>query len=496
MKKENKKKEKKSIMKAIKILTIVLVVALISMVGFVGIYVQNKNQIVNTVKDYSLSMALDGARTLELEIAEDDEETSEETTTEETATEEETTEENATEESEEKQEYTLENYENSKKVIEKRLSALNVQEYSIRLNEETGKMEIELPENDDTDEVVSIITQVGKFEIIDTQTEEVLMSNADIKSADVLYNTTTSGTTVYLQIIFNKEGKEKLEEISKTYVSTEDTEETSTEETTDTEETTSEEASEEETTTEEDSEETEEESTEKTITMKIDDEEIMSTSFDEPITLGELDLSVGSATTDTDTLQDYISQAKNVSVVLDSGMLEVDYHLHTNEYILSSISQQTLIYIEIAVAVVACIAIIILIIRFKLNGLISGISFIGLAALYTLILRYTNVVVSLESIVGAIVILVLNYIFVWMLLKNVKTNIEKDKENPVGKASSETYIKYFLRIIPICVMIIALCFVKWVPINSFAMTSFWGLVLIALYNVIITVSLLKIKESK
>ena len=76
---------------------------------------------------------------------------------------------------------------------------------------------IEIPENDNTDNVVSNIGTTGKFEIIDADTEEVLMDNSDIKSAKVMYgaaSATSSGTSVYLDIEFNKEGTGKLKDIS------------------------------------------------------------------------------------------------------------------------------------------------------------------------------------------------------------------------------------------------------------------------------------------
>ena len=73
--------------------------------------------------------------------------------------------------------------------------------------------------------------------------------------------------------------KNKLEEISKTYVDSEENNTTSEENNATSEENTAEENTAEETKTED--------STKKQITMKIDDEEIMTTSFDEPITTGK-----------------------------------------------------------------------------------------------------------------------------------------------------------------------------------------------------------------
>lgn len=446
MKRENRKTNNKNMIKIVKISTMVLLIILVSMIGFFGIYAQNKNQVVNKVKEYTYAMDIDGARTIKLQLNEEVSNNSEEVKTE-------------------------ENYNKAKEIIEKRLKNLGVQYYNISLNEKTGEMIIEIPEDSSTDTVVGRLNTVGKFEIIDNDTKEVLLDNNNIKSSDVLYNTTSSGTTVYLEISFNKDGKKKLEEISKTYVKTEESnttsEENNTTEGTDTTET-----------------------TEKKITMKIDDEEIMTTSFDEPLTTGKIQLSVGTATTDASTLQDYITQAQNVATVLDSGNLPIKYDIEKNQYILSDITEQELVYITIAIAVIAVIGIIVLIAKFRLNGLLAGFSYIGLAAIYLLLIRYANVIISTESIFGIVIMLILNYIFTFMLLNNIKT-----KENVVNKATIETYTKFFNRIIPICIMVIASCFVKWIPISSFGMISFWGLALIAVYNAVITRSILNIKEN-
>ena len=461
------KKERKNVMKTIKILTIILLIVLVSMVGFFGIYKQNKNQMANIVKDYTYAMELNGARTIKLAL---NSKNSDETKTE-------------------------ENYNKAKKVIEKRLKKLDVQEYNISLNKATGEMIIEVPEGSNTDTIVSNLTTVGKFEISDSETKEVLMNNDDIKSSSVLYNTKSSGTSVYLEIAFNKDGKKKLEDISKTYVKSENnTTENNTVEN-ETEENTSTENSEEATNTENTTTGSAS-TTEKKITMKIDDEELMSTSFDEAITTGKIQLSVGSATSDKSALNGYVTQAQNVATVLDSGNLPVKYDLEKNQYILSDITEQDLRNIAIAVAVISVIGIVVLIAKYKTNGLLAGISFIGLLAIYALLVRYTNVTISIESICGIVVMLILDYIFTTMLLKNINKQNKEEVENVVGKATTETYVKFFNRILPICIIAIVFCFGKWVPINSFGMISFWGLVIIAIYNTIVTKNLLKIKESK
>ena len=290
MKKESKKA--KSLMKAIKLTTIILLIVLISMIGFFGIYKQNKNQMSNIIKDYTYAMDINGARNVRLVVDTENEE-----------------------------EKTVENYKKAQKIIEKRLKDAGVQEYNINLNETTGAITIEMPENTDTDSKVSNLNTTGKFEIKDESTDEVLLNNDDIKSSEVLYNTTSNGTAVYLSIDFNKEGKNKLEEISKKYTHSHDeetNEATSNETETETNETT-------ENSTEENSEETKNENK---IKMEIDGQQIMSTSFEEPITNGKIQLSVGTASTDTKTIQGYFTQAQNVATVLDNGNLPVKYNIN------------------------------------------------------------------------------------------------------------------------------------------------------------------------
>ena len=468
MKKESKKS--KNVMKTVKILTIIFLIVLVSMIGFFGIYKQNKNQVSNVMKDYSYAMDIKGSRTLKLAL---NSENGDDVKTE-------------------------ENYKTAKNVIEKRLKKLGVEEYKISLNEQNGEMIVQIPENTNTDTIVSNLTTIGKFEILDSETNEVLLDNSSIKSSSVLYNTTTSGTTVYLEIAFDKNGKNKLEEISKTYVKSENnTTENTAEDNSVTENTTSEDTNNTTNTEETNTTSGNSTSTEKKITMKVDDEEIMSTSFDEAITTGKIQLSVGKASTDTKTINGYVTQAQNVATVLDSGKLPVKYDMEKNQYILSNITNKELSYVAIAIAVVVVIGLIVLIVKYKVNGLLAGISYIGLTALYGILLRYTNVTISIESIFAIAMILLLNYIFTNMILKNVKEISKETSEKIVSKSTASAYVKFFNRIVPICVMVIAFCFAKWVPMSSFGMTAFWGLVIIAVYNAIVTRYLLKVKvESK
>ncbi len=495
---EAKRRERKeNKMKTIKTTTIILGIILITMISIIGIYTQKANQMKNNIKEYTYAMDLKGERNIKLSVSTETEEVIKDS---EGNIVKEATEEEIEQKGYKKEQIakngqdilTVENYKKTKERIEKRLKKLGVENYIVSVNEENGEILVKIPEDKITDTIVSNINTIGKLEIIDTETKEVLINNEDVKTSSVMYNNTQNGTAVYLEIAFNKEGKKKLEEISKTYVKTENINNTENN-------TTAENATEESTenkvensTTESKTNETSTEEV-KQITMKIDDTEIMTTSFDNPITTGKIQLSVGTIATDNNKLQEYISQAREIATILDSGNLPIKYDISKNEYILSSIEKQDITKIIIIVAIVAVIGIIALIVKYKSNGLLAGISYVGLVAIYMLLIRYANVAISIESIFGIISILVLNYIFVKVLLSNIDKIKEEKIENKVNKATSKTYSKFFIRIIPICIMTVVFCFIKWIPISSFGMIAFWGLLLIAIYNLVITRTLLKIQ---
>ena len=322
--------------------------------------------------------------------------------------------------------------------------------------------------------MISNLYTTGKFEIVDSQTKEVLMDHKDIKQARGMYGSgnstgTSSGTNVYLDIEFTKEGRQKLEQISSQYVK-----EDMPEENTPTDETTTDE-----TTTEEENKET----TEKKITMNIDDSEIMSTNFEEPIRTGKLQLSIGAASTDQKTLQGYIDQAGSMATVLDIGNMPLKYELDENQYVLTDINNQEMqiaIYVVVLVVVLALIA---LMVRYKAVGALGVISYIGFISLLLLVIRYANVTIAIEGLVGIVMTLILNYILVNQLTK-------KSEERLV------VYKDFFVKIIPVIIMVVTFCFIPWTPISSFGMTMIWGIALMAIYNSILTNSLLKIGTRK
>ena len=434
--------------KTIKKIFIILTIILLSMISFVGIYVQDKNEIKNIMPEYLLARDIEGHRRVELKISDEITETIKydaegnvigDSDTETTVARIEEKKVNTDEV------LTEENYDKSKEIIEKRLKIMQVEDYIIRKDTENGTIILELPENSDTDRVIGQLSLQGKFEIVDNDTNETLMANSDLKSVQAGYGTTETGTTaVFINIQFNKEGTEKLKNITNTYIQTAETNDESEEETT------------------------------KKIAIKVDDTTLLTTYFDETISNGLLQLTVGYSTNSTtEELQEYLLEANSMATVLDAGKMTIIYEVEQNKYIFSDITMNEIGIAISVIIVIATIGMIYLIIKYKTKGILASISLIGYVAILLIAIRFFNVKISVGGIVGIILSIAINYFILTSILK---------QENVLSVIK-----KYLVILIPTLVIAIVLTFMN----ISLGITVFWGIVISLLYNLSITNILLK-----
>ena len=440
----------------LKTVLIVLIIVLISLISFVGIYIQDKNRMANIIPDYIIGTDVEGYRVVSLNVDNSTKDIIKDADGNviESATDEEIAEKGYTKTTEpinKPENLTTQNYEKSKEIIQQRLEELQVSDYKVRQNPEYGNIVIELKEDLNTDNIISSLTSVGKFEIQNNDTKEVLITNQDIEDVSVLYNNTTTGTDIYLGIEFNKEGTKKLEDITRTYIKS----------------------------TDQDGNETE-----KKINMLLDGNSILTTSFTEPIVDGRLQLSVGSGGASSSDLSQYIAQATNMAVLLNHESMPITYTTESNKFIQSAINTQVVKIIVIAVAIIIGISLIVMMILYRKRGILAAISHIGLTAVILLILRYTNVEIGIGGIIGLAFIQVMNYLLLMLILKKTKNN---KKENTDFKA---TLIQFCFVMIPAYIVAIVFSFTTFLPIYSFGMVVFWGITLIVLYNLVITKNLL------
>ncbi len=434
----------------VKILAILVIVA-ISLISFVGIFVKNGNSRVNLLPDYQLSKDLEGSRTAKLVVDTSTEELvfdSNGNVSEDGLDEEGNLKEGYSKKDEpinQKEALNEENYKLCKEIIEKRISSYGVNDYTVRLNNENGEIVVELYETKNTDTVIYNLEYLGEFTIKDSETKEILISNEDVKSAKAVYGTNELGTTVYLSIEFNKEGKKKLQEISKNYIETKDEEGNS---------------------------------TTKKVTINLDSEQLIETYFDEENETGLLQLSVGSASTDASIIQSYLEQASSIAALINSGKMPVKYDVSNNNNLSTSVNQDMLKICIYSIVIISLVALVYLCIKYKVNGILLSISYIGYIALLLIVLRYTNVMISIDSICGFITLLFANYMFVKYALKGISKGMNKKE------LVKQTYIRYTSILFPVLLIGIVFTFMKWVPVASLGMLLFWGLIAMFIYNYI------------
>ena len=484
--------------KILNILLMVLIILLISIISFVGIYVQKQANMKNVIPDYKLGINLKGYRAISLDIKEevdlddnkDEDEASNEiveniTETSETTENQEATNEvtqeadgNATNETEETTKVAtsedIAKYERSANILRKRLKKLGVEDYTVTVDRNTGKVDITIPENDATDTIISDITQIGKFKIVDADTKETLITNDDIRSVSI--TTQNSGTDskgepityIYMTINFNLEGSSKFAALTKKYQNIVSENETNG--------ATEDIANELQTETEEPIE---------NVTNEVEESEEMTTYFSTINDSGSLSLTVGNSSSSVGNFDTMIIAAENLAAIMENDPLNYQYDVNTNVYVnttLDSNKVKLMVYIEIAIALLIALVVIA---KYRTNGVAAAISSVGFVGLLLLAIRFGNVVLSLEGLFTIEIAYIINMIYNILLLNRLKKENLTSKERML--AYKESMQKYLFTLIPLAIIIIAFTMMSsWGTLNSIGLVLFLGGAISCAYNAIVS----------
>lgn len=488
-------------MKKVKITSIILAIVLVTLIAFAGIYVKNQNRMENKVKDYALSKELEGKRIIDLKVKEAKDTATEQTTENTEKNQEEGTEtaKDTTEETEEAKQERINNYQTVKKTVEKRLKELKAQDYNVALNEEDGKIRVELAEDKSTDTYAYYLTAENKVEITDKDAGTEIINDSMIKKAKYDYKSNMSGEyQVYLELELTKEGQAKLEQETANYafLSNEIEEienaqkETNTDKnSTDGTETTETDGSAESTEKNENAEQTNNEES-KEETKKISKLTIAGTEYKiDKIEKNKITVKIGSKTANNTSINNNMSKSAELTMLINSGKYPVEYEIENNRYVYSEISEKQIITFAIIMLAILLVVLVALSIKYKGKGILSAISFIGFMAVFSLLIRYTNVLISIEGIGAIILTLLINLSINKSILEKVQ------KMNMLNEAFKTTFKDQIWKLIPIAIISITFCFSGWTSLSSFGLIMFWGIILIPLYNIIVTKTLLELKES-
>lgn len=500
-----------------KTIAIILIGILLCVAAFGGVYLKKNGVWKNILPDYKYGMELGGYR--ELHFVLDDSEEEKEVYVDENGkymgdvkedtekssdtsvsmvdedgnpveTPEETTEENKEETVEENdtgykketrtikanpdEEITINNFEKAKKIIQDRIEKLengSLNEYNIRQDTVTGEIILEVPDNGNLSSIEALVLTPGKITVTDYQNGLILIDSSHVKKASLLGTTTDDGYQAYLQLEFDKEGKEALKEISNIYVSSKKEEVENVENTVNTENTVDAEET-------EDTEETaNEEETISYISISLDNSTLISTYFGQEIENGILQIPYGQAHSEYSDYYEFASQASYVVSAINSGSLPLVYKLSSDNFINTSITNNTLLYVAIIFSSCVLLVSIVMLIIYRSKA----IRFIGLGLIYiallSLVCRLTNVVITINSLIAFLGVIIINYWFYFQLLNSQKNNgnIEYGK----------TMKKLYLTIVPVIIIAIIFTFMSNIVVSSIGMLLFWGLLLQALVSLLV-----------
>lgn len=479
--------KKKTLLDVLKKIIVILVIILVSLISFLGIHKKNLNNWNNILPEYDLSKELSNIRIFGFSVDDstemvdstaDDasEDTAEDATSEVSTTDttEEVVEENTTDsESEDTASATTEvpvndpsiltkeNYIKSKKIIEERLKKFGITDATVSVNDSNGDISISVPYEDITDYTVSLAGNQGTFEIIDTDTEEVLISKNMLKSVSANYqlsstSQSTSGQAAYdigIAIELTKDGQSKLNEMTKKYIETMDENG---------------------------------ETTQKTVTVKIDGETKYITYFSPDGTYTQLFIPIYQSVS-VENMSDFNDKLNECAVIqaeLSTESLPIVYKLAAGTFIESNIAGNTLnVLVFIGIAILVIIAIV-MIVKYKKSGLLVAIIELGFVAIHLLLIRAAGVSITFAGLVMILLMALLNYMLLIMLM---------NKEKAIEQL--EAFGSFILNIIPFIITIIVFVVSKDINLQSVGMVGIWAIFVLA-YTLLASILLLRNENTK
>lgn len=467
----------------------ILIIVLVCLVSIGGVYVKNKNVMKNVLPDYVLGMDLDTKTIVKLDVEKNENNSSEDAQGQ------------ATEENKEENKYTLDNYKKSKNIIEKRLKTAGIEQYSVRLDDSTGAIVLEIPENVDKSLLQGVFS-VGKTEIkisstvktdeqskekevtSDTEVtpeteenadnnknkEEVIGNYKSIKNItaaiDNSYEGYGIGSFVKIDIEFSKDMVKKINELKNSYVIPTNPDGSQ---------------------------------ADNNIEIVIDGTSICTmpeSQFLESTVDGVLPLKFGDYTKDKKQLDETLKEAEKIKNIIENGDLPLTFTASYSNEIHSDINEYGVISVF---AVILAVMLAYLLFKYKQKGLFAELTILGFGAFLLLIVRYMKVQISIATIVAIAGMLIVQFIYLIKLLSNNKIS---------SKVFNEKTIDFTKMLIPAFILSIVgavlpalknsslMPFGNILEISDFGMILFWGILLFELFNNVITRAILTNAKNK
>ena len=263
-------------------------------------------------------------------------------------------------EAEEGQEITVDDLEKSKAVITKRLEAKNIYDYIIRVDSNTNQINVEIPTDtsDTSVDPLAAVEGLDRTAVIQFRDSDgnVLLQGSDIKSAKYSEDAvdSTGIGKPHVVLTFSEEGQVKFAEATEKLVG-------------------------------------------KPMPIYLDEDCIT-----EPVVNSKIDSSTAIITVGSGKRAEMEAIAREYAMLIDSGSLPFNLNVINKEYIGPYVGLQAL-DISVKAGVVALIAIaLIMILIYRLPGVVSTISLVIYISILLLIISNTGISLTLSGIAGLI----------------------------------------------------------------------------------------------
>ena len=124
-----------------------------------------------------------------------------------------------------------------------------------------------------------------------------------------------------------------------------------------------------------------------------------------------------------------------------------------------------------------------MIIKYRLSGILRAIMSVGFIAILLLVIRYTDVALSLEGLLAIELGFIINTIFNFMILKAEKEGKLEGKEK--NNNFKNILKSYTLSLVPILIVALVYCFTQWAGMLSTGMVLFWSILISWIYNTLL-----------
>lgn len=364
--------------------------------------------------------------------------------------------------------YNANDVETSKNYLANLLKSQNIGSFNVRKQKGDTQIVFEIPQtqNNDIANIEKTLSSYGKFSLEDTKTGREYLNNSHIKEAKLMEY---PGYAIFLDINLTDEGKDILEDVSKKYVQTREYES--------------------EDPLQQQAEQTEEEEYQ-TISVKIGNNTHMRGGFEEPMTDGKMQIVLLDMQTiqDETQLKEASKEARIVSEALKAGDIPLKYNIVSSNLVESPVNKiklNVLLYVLAGIAVILAAA---LIIFFGVKGLGSAIILISYLAGILLLIRYTNIEITVAGITGIVALYFIEFAILWRTNnKYIETGYVEPIES-FGTITRETII--------LTVMAIILSFSVNIELASLGQILFLGILMQVIHNYIFVKHLLEGKKTK